>query len=82
MKCPLCNSEMAEGGLITEDVVPGWVPMEQFRKKGLARLMYTGLRTIGIPNVLLHQTKIPNAFFCEHCNKVMGIFDVTNHPED
>ena len=82
MRCPICGCEMKEGGLIVDGVAPGWVPMEQFKRKGLKRLVYTGLRTIGTANVLLGQTKIPNAFFCKGCDKVVGIFDVTNELGD
>lgn len=32
MKCPICNQEMEDGGLIINGVTPGWVPMEQFKK--------------------------------------------------
>lgn len=78
MKCPLCNCEMQEGGLIIDGVAPGWVPMEQFQKKGLKRLVYKKLRTIGETNILLSQTRVPNAFYCENCGKIVGIFDVTN----
>ena len=56
--------------------------MEQFEKKGLQRLVHTGLRTIGTTNILLGQTKVPGAYFCPGCNKVIGIFDVTNHLEE
>ncbi len=35
MKCPICGNEMQEGGLIIDGVVPGWVPLEEFEKKGL-----------------------------------------------
>ncbi|MFQ9901455.1 MAG: hypothetical protein ACLRWF_07175 [Ruthenibacterium sp.] len=52
MKCPLCGRDMQEGGLIIDGVAPGWVPLEQFNKKGLGRLLYTGLRTIGASNIL------------------------------
>ena len=79
MKCPICNNELLEGGIIVQHVAPGWVPMEQFKKKGVMRLMYTDMRTIGESSILLNQTKIPNAYFCKNCNKVMGIFDVTNN---
>ena len=82
MKCLICGNEMQEGGLIIDGVAPGWVPLEQFNKKGLKRLVYTGLRTIGKTNILLSQTKVSNAFYCENCNKVMGIFDVTNDLEE
>ena len=78
MKCILCGNEMLEGGLIIDGVSPGWVPIEQFQKKGLQRLIHTGLRTIGKTSILLGQTKVPNAFFCKHCNKIIGVFDVTN----
>ena len=73
---------MLEGGLIVNCVSPGWVPMDQFKRKGIKRLMYTGLRTVGETNILLNQTKIPNAWFCRNCNKVVGLFDVTNHLEE
>ena len=56
--------------------------MEQFAKKGLKRMAYTGLRTIGKSNILLGQTRVPDAYFCPICNKVMGVFDVTNCLED
>lgn len=79
MKCPYCQEEMEEGGLIVDGVAPGWVPMEQFNRKGMKRLMYTGLRTIGKTNILLGQTKIPNAFFCKKCHKIVGVFDITNN---
>ena len=78
MNCPVCGAHMEEGGLIIDGVAPGWVPMEQFRKKGAKRLLYTGLRTIGKTNILLGQTRVPGAFFCKNCNKIVGIFDVTN----
>ncbi len=48
MKYPIYNNEMQEGGLIIDGVAPGWIPMEQFEKKGLDRIVYTGLRTIGM----------------------------------
>lgn len=81
MKCPVCGREMQEGGMIADGVSVGWVPMEQFKRKGLARLVSTGLRTIGTANVVLGQTRIPNAYFCQNCNKIAGIFDITNKIE-
>ena len=36
MNCPICGTHMEEGGLIIDGVAPGWVPMEQFRKKHAA----------------------------------------------
>ena len=57
MKCPICNNEMIEGGLVIDGVAPGWVPMEEFQKKGLKRIVHTGLRTIGKSSVLFSQTE-------------------------
>ena len=70
MKCPICNNEMIEGGLVIDGVAPGWVPMEEFQKKGLKRIVYNGLRTIGKTSILYSQTKVPNAFLCKNCNKI------------
>lgn len=78
MKCPICNQEMEEGGLIIDGTRPGWVPMEEFNKKRLNRLFYTGCHTIGKTNYFLSQTRVPNAHFCRTCNKIVGVFDVTN----
>lgn len=82
MRCPICDCEMQEGGLVIDGVAPGWVPMEQFQKKGLKRIVYSGLRTIGKANILLGQTKVPNAYFCKPCNKIVGVFDVTNNLDE
>lgn len=78
MKCPICNNEMEEGGIITEGISTMWVPLNQFNKKGLKKLMYSKGKMIGKPNIIIGQTKISNAFFCEKCNKVIGVFDVPN----
>ena len=82
MKCIICNNEMEEGGLIIDGVAPSWVPMEEFQKRGLQRLVYIGLRSIGKSSILLRQTKVSNAFFCKNCNKIIGVFDVTNDISD
>ena len=82
MRCPICGNEMQEGGLIIDGVASGWVPMEQFQKKELKRIVHTGLRTIGEVSILWGQTKVANAFFCRQCNKIVGVFDVTNNIDD
>ena len=82
MNCPICGAQMEEGGLIIDGVDPGWVTMGELKKKGAARLLYTGLRTIGKTNILLGHTRVPKAFFCKKCNKIVGIFDVTNRIDD
>ena len=78
MKCPICNNEMEEGGIVAEGISTMWVPMEQFNKTGLKRLIYSNGCMIGRRDILIGQTKISNAFLCENCNKVVGIFDITN----
>ena len=32
--------------------------------------------------ILLGQTKVPNAFFCKNCNKIVGVFAITNNIDD
>lgn len=81
MRCPVCGKEMAPGGLVSQGVVLGWVPMDQFRKKGLRRLMHMGVRTIGRSSALLGQTLVPGAWYCAECNTVTGTFAVTNRLE-
>ncbi len=78
MKCPVCNNEMKEGGLIIDGIAPCWVPMEQFQKKRLKRFMFKGALSIGEPDLLLKQTKVPNAYFCGYCYKIVGVFDITD----
>lgn len=82
MKCPLCDKEMEAGGLIIDGVAPMWMPMSEYERKGLKRLIYQHGRSIGKASVLLSQTKVDNAFFCRDCNKIVGIFDVTNNIDD
>lgn len=69
---------MQEGGLIASTTSIGWVPLAQFQKKGVERLVYTGYRTLGKSNYLLNQTRVPGAWYCETCHTVTGTFEVTN----
>ncbi|MDO4740187.1 MAG: PF20097 family protein [Eubacteriales bacterium] len=78
MLCPICGKEMEKGGLVAQGVVLMWHPEAQFAKKGLGRMLYTEGKPIGRSNVLLGQTRVPDAYYCADCNKVTGIFDVTN----
>ena len=61
-------------------LVNEYIPLPE--KKGVKRIVHTGLRTIGKTNILLGQTKVPNAFFCGNCNKIVGVFDITNNIDD
>lgn len=78
MLCPICRKEMEKGGLIASGVSVMWHPQAEFAKKGLRRLVYTGGKMIGRSNALLSQTRVPDAYYCAECGKVVGIFDVTN----
>ena len=40
MKCPICGEEMLAGGLISAGISVGWVPKDEFDKKGLRRISY------------------------------------------
>ena len=79
MNCPICGRPMEAGGLVLNGVQNGWVPLEQFQRKGLQRLVYVGTRFIGRENYLLRQTLVPNAWYCRRCGKIAGVFDVTNN---
>lgn len=78
MNCPICDKEMQEGGLVIDGVLPHWISLDQFQAKGLKRLRCKNPRYIGKRNTLLRETRVSNAFFCENCDKIVGIFDVTN----
>lgn len=75
---------MEPGGIVTDGVTPAWVPEKEFKKTGLKRLVYHDAKMIGKANAILGQSKISNAYFCEKCQKIVGIFDITgesNHLE-
>lgn len=83
MKCPLCGGELEEGGLVVQGVSAMWFPQEEYEKKGLQRVVYTGGKALaGRTNYLLDHTRIDGAFYCKKCKKVMGIFPVDSKVED
>lgn len=47
MKCPICGEEMLAGGLISAGISVGWVPKDEFDKKGLRRISYQEWHSIG-----------------------------------
>ena len=81
MICPICGGEMEEGGLIASGISVMWFPLEQFAKKGLERLWYEGGKSVGMSNYLLGHTRIPGAYYCRGCQKIIGIFDISHDPE-
>lgn len=73
MKCPLCNELMSEGGIVTNGDSVSWFSKEEYDKK--RRFTFKAGKQIGKTNYLLGLTRIDNAFYCETCNKVVGVFD-------
>ena len=53
-----------------------WHPISEFEKQKWKRVVYTNGKPIGKSSILLNQTRIPNAHFCQNCNKIIGIFDI------
>lgn len=76
MKCMFCGNEMQEGGIITQGVSALWVPLEEYNKRGIRKMIYTGGKSLGKIDVVLGQVKLDNAYYCPNCNKVIGYFDV------
>ena len=54
MKCPICGEEMLAGGLISAGISVGWVPKDEFDKKGLRRISYQEWHSIGNSLSLIH----------------------------
>lgn len=76
MKCPVCGMEMQKGGLIAMGRGLVWVPEEKFEKGW--RPAYDTEVSLGKTSHLLGETRVPDAYYCESCRKVTGIFDVTD----
>ena len=77
MKCPICGKEMIEGGIIGNGAMSiDWYPKKEFEKKWYKTLYYKGGKSLG--SSLVKVTKISNAWYCPDCNKVTGIFDVSD----
>lgn len=71
MKCPICGGLMSQGGIVT-GLGALWFPMKEFHK-----VLPRSGKKIGRSNTLLDRTCLENCWYCDKCNKVMGIFDVT-----
>ena len=78
MKCPICGREMKKGGIIAEKAITVmWHPAQEYEKKGLKSYIFRFGRLLGTHYPLRSVVKIPDAWYCSHCEKVTGIFDVT-----
>ena len=79
MKCPVCDNEMQPGGLITglRGGAVSWLPVDKYEKsRGPLRAQMNGKILMAENKFFSGQRKIPNAFFCEKCNKIVGIFEL------
>lgn len=78
MNCPICNQEMQEGMLVAFSSRMGWRPNGKLNKFPRLTEGFT-MKDIGDPNtsLFLGYATAPGAYYCEHCQKVTGIFDVT-----
>lgn len=76
MKCPICGKALEQGGIVTSGVTAMWHSLSEFNKKKWQRVVYTDGKPIGKSSILLSQTRIPNAWYCNSCNIVTGIFPV------
>ena len=76
MNCPFCGKNMEKGGIVTGGVTAMWHPLSEFEKKVWKRIIYADGKPIGKPNFFSNQTRISNAWFCQTCNKIIGIFDI------
>ena len=74
MNCPVCGREMKKGVLATNGSRLGWMPerKSRFLDVTLGKMQDIGTYPLG----LLGPAEAPDAYFCENCKKVTGIFDV------
>lgn len=78
MKCPKCGMEMEKGGIVAESLYIVWYPEEKFRKNPIMRTFDIGKR-IGTTSMLYSETTVPDAYYCEKCNIVTGVFNVEEY---
>ncbi len=81
MKCPICGGEMHKGGLVAGGINVAWLPEEQLEEESPLGVYVDCKSLKGERNHLLKQMKIPNAYFCEKCDKVTGLFDVAGRDD-
>ncbi|QHI73494.1 PF20097 family protein [Aminipila terrae] len=79
MICPICGKEMTKGGIVLRGKrIFGeftWYPQDAFDKKGLkAWDRSNGKVIVDVDMSLMGEKKFDNAYFCESCSKIVGIF--------
>lgn len=81
MICPICGKKMTKGGIILSGKQMcgefTWYPQNEFNKKGLKTWNRANGKNIDATEMnLLSEEKFNNAYFCESCNKIIGIFTI------
>lgn len=82
MICPICGKEMTKGGIILSGKrMSGefaWYPQNDFDKNGLRAWGRNNGKAIEAMDMsLLGEEKYDEAYLCETCNKIIGIFTIT-----
>ncbi|MFV0516957.1 MAG: PF20097 family protein [Aminipila sp.] len=80
MICPICGKEMTKGGIIlTGKNLCGeftWYSENEFNKEGIKVWDRSNRKNIDSKRSLRGEEKFDNAYFCESCNKIVGIFTI------
>lgn len=80
MICPICGKEMTKGGIILSGIkLAGeftWYSQKEFDKKGLKDWHRNNRKNIDAKRSLRGEEKFNDAYFCESCNKIVGIFTI------
>ncbi len=79
MNCPICGKEMEKGGLVSDGFVIGWREEKKLHAISPNRLFYGDLKPMGKQNKPLREVVVDGAYYCQSCEKITGIFDVTDY---
>ncbi len=76
MKCPICGEKcLREDGYL---VSHGWVPKDEFDKKGLRRISYQEWHSIGNSSILLGQ-RYQTLFYAKNTIKSLACLMFAKH---
>lgn len=76
MKCIYCGSDMQLGGIVTQGVSAMWFPQESLKKSHLSKIIFEGGIAIGKKDYLWGQTILTDAYYCQKCKKIIGVFSI------
>ena len=84
MKCPNCEHDMRAGVIEAEDTSIKWYRKEVATRNSFdyTRLLEPADLAFGAPVPASKRTRVPDAFYCEHCGTmVLGSIDTVLQPE-